>query len=875
MTMARVDLTAEPDIGHVGRVPPHSLDAEQSVLGAMMLSKTAISEVLEILQPDDFYRHAHTQIATAMRDLFASGEAVDAITVVEELRRKGTLEQAGGAPYIHTLLAGVPTAANAGFYAQIIVEHSTLRRLIDASTRIAQECYDIPPDIDEAINRAGQAIYKVAARRIHSDFRPIRELLAESMEQLEMLASRDSDITGVSTGFRDIDDRLSGLQRQNLIIVAARPAMGKTSFVMNIAHNAALKSNVPVVIFSLEMSQNEIVQRLISSEAHVDSSRLRTGHLSEADWTRVSNAVGKLDTAPLYIDDSASISMMEIRAKCQRLKQQQDLGLVIVDYIQLMQSTRRVENRVQEVSEISRGLKILAKEMDVPVVAVSQLSRQPEQGGGERRPQLSHLRECVTGDTLVCLADGRRVPIERLVGSRPDVLAMDDGGRIVPAASDLVWKVGRQPVFAVRLASGRTIRATAKHRVIGFDGWVRVGTLAAGDRIAIARRLPQPPAPRDWSADRIALLAHLIGDGSYLPGKPLRYTTGSEANSQAVRQAAEREFGARVSRHEGRGNWHQLVLAGNGNRWHPAGVNAWLRSLGVFGQRSAAKRVPEEVFGFSDAGVALFLRHLWATDGTIFVSNSGHGPSVSLATCSRGLADDVAALLLRVGVVARIRSTIQPSGSPLYNVAVSGAADQRTFLTTVGAFGPRVRQAEALKAYLADRPSNTNVDTMPAAAFDRVRQLMRARGMSQRAMAAARGTSYGGTSHFRFEPSRLVLGEYAEILDDVVLRQHASNDLFWDKVVSVDADGEEDVYDLTVPGPASWLADGIISHNSGAIEQDADVVMFVYRDEYYNKESEAKGEAEIIVAKHRNGPVGTERLAFLGQYTKFADLARE
>jgi len=584
-----IDLTADREANQVSRVPPHSLDAEQSVLGSMMLSKTAISEVLEILQPDDFYRNAHVQIATAMRDLFASGEAVDAITVVEELRRKGTLETAGGAPYIHTLLAGVPTAANAAFYAQIVVEHSTLRRLIDASTRIAQECYDIPPDIDEAINRAGEAIYKVAARRIHSDFRPIRELLAESMEQLEMLASRDSDITGVSTGFRDIDHRLSGLQRQNLIIVAARPAMGKTSFVLNVAHNAAMKSSVPVVIFSLEMSQNEIVQRLISSESHVDSTRLRSGHLSEADWTRVSNAVGKLDTAPLYIDDSASISMMEIRAKCQRLKQQQDLGLVVVDYIQLMQGSRRTENRVQEVSEISRGLKILAKEMDVPVVAVSQLSRQPEQGGGERRPQLSHLRECVTGDTLVCLADGRRVPIESLVGTTPTVLAMDNRGRIVESASDLVWKVGRRPVFRVRLASGRSIRATGKHRVFGFDGWCRVDALGIGDELA----------------------------------------------------------------------------------------------------------------------------------------------------------------------------------------------------------------------------------TFPA------------------------------------------------------------DDLQWDKVIAVEPAGEEDVYDLTVPGPASWLADGVVSHNSGAIEQDADVVMFVYRDEYYNKETEAKGEAEIIVAKHRNGPVGTEKLAFLGQYTKFADLARE
>ncbi|GAC1411302.1 MAG: replicative DNA helicase [Actinomycetota bacterium] len=392
MSITRDDLISVPDQGFT-RVPPHSLEAEQSVLGSMMLSKTAISEVLEIIRPDDFYRAAHVQIAEAMRDLFVSGEAVDAITVVEELRRKGTIESAGGASYIHTLLSGVPTAANALFYAQIVVEHSTLRRLIDASTRIAQVCYDIPPDIDETINRAGEMIYNVAARRIHSDFRPIRELLNESMEQLEMLASRDTDVTGVPTGFRDLDTLLSGLQKQNLIIVAARPGMGKTAFAVNVAHNVASKANVPVVIFSLEMSQVELVSRLIASEARVESQKLRNGHLSEADWTRVSNAVGKLDTIPLYIDDTASISMMEIRAKCQRLKRQQDLGLVVIDYLQLMQSSRRTENRVQEVSEITRGMKILAKELDVPVLAVSQLSRQPEQGGGDRRPQLSHLRD--------------------------------------------------------------------------------------------------------------------------------------------------------------------------------------------------------------------------------------------------------------------------------------------------------------------------------------------------------------------------------------------------------------------------------------------------------------------------------------------------
>jgi replicative DNA helicase len=265
--------------------------------------------------------------------------------------------------------------------------------LIDAASRITQECFEVPENIEDMINRAGEAIYGIAAGRIHTDFIPIRDLLAESMEALDRLASHESDVTGVPTGFRDIDARLSGLQPQNLILVAARPAMGKSSFVMNIAHHVALAEQIPVVIFSLEMSQIEIVQRLICSEARVDTRALRSGRLTESDWIKVSSAVGRLDAAALYIDDSPSISMMEIRAKCQRLKRKQNLGLVIVDYIQLMTSTRRTENRVQEVSEISRSLKILAKELDVPVLAVSQLSRQPEQGGGDRRPHLSHLRE--------------------------------------------------------------------------------------------------------------------------------------------------------------------------------------------------------------------------------------------------------------------------------------------------------------------------------------------------------------------------------------------------------------------------------------------------------------------------------------------------
>lgn len=857
-----------------GRVPPHNLEAEESVLGSMMLSRTAVGDALEIVRPDDFYREVHATICSVIHDLFAQGEPSDAITVGEELRRRGALEGIGGLPYLHTLVASVPTAANAVYYARIVAELATLRRLIEASTMIAADAYEVPEDVETAVARAEELILGVATRRTGRDFQPIGEMLRETMDHMEKLASRQEDVTGVPTGFMDLDHLLSGMQPGNLILVAARPAMGKSTFAMNIAQHVAQDAHMPVVMFSLEMSSMEIAQRLICAEARVDTNKVRSGKMNEAEWRRVAHAVGRLAEAPLYIDDTPSISMGEIMAKSRRLKSREGLGLVVVDYLQLMTSPRRTENRVQEVADISRTMKIMAKQLEVPVVAVSQLSRQPEQTGGSkpRRPRLADLRECVTGDTLVCLADGSRTPIRELVGTQPRVLAIDEAGRVVEADSDLVWSVGVRPIFRVTLAGGGVIRATARHRVFAGPGWRRIDELQPGTRVATARALPEPADPIAWPDHRVALLAHLIGDGSYLRHQPLRYTTASDENSAVVRAAAEAE-GARVARREGRGAWHQLVMSGNGNRWHPARVGRWLRELGIWDQRSAFKQVPAEVFRLSNRQIALFLRHLWATDGTIDLRANGSGGSVSLATASPRLAADVAALLRRLDVRARTHR-VASRGSVWFHVQVSGAAEQLAFLDRVGAFGPRARPAERLREALTGVRSNPNVDTLPVEVFERVRDLMRARGITTRAMAQTRGTSFGGSSHFRFAPSRATLASYADILDDDGLRDAASSDLFWDRVVSIEPDGEEEVFDLTVPGPASWLADGIVSHNSGALEQDADVVMFVYREDYYDKETDRKGEAEIIVEKHRNGPTDTVRLAFIGEYTKFESLAR-
>jgi replicative DNA helicase len=429
-------------------------------------------------------------------------------------------------------------------------------------------------------------------------------------------------------------------------------------------------------------------------------------------------------------------------------------------------------------------------------------------------------------------------------------------------------------VLKLTLASGRALRATAEHRVLAGAGWRKLSEISVGDRVAIARRIPAPNQPERWPTRRVVLLGQLMGDGSYLNNAPMRYTTASEPNSRAVTAAATREFGAKVTRYAGRGSWHQLLISGNGDRWHPAGVGAWLKELGIFGQRSHEKRVPQAAFRLPNDQVAVLLRHLWATDGCIWsgISSGQQVRSVYYATTSPGLAADVAALLLRLGIVARIRRSKCGDGW-ISHVVVSDTPAQRRFLETVGAFGPRMFQAVALNALL--RTSNTNVDTLPVETWGLVPAAMKRRGVTRRAMAAMRNTSYGGSSHFGFSPSRRTIADYGRLLEAPELVDTAESDVFWDHVVSIEPDGEEDVYDLTVPGPACWLADGVITHNSGQIEQDSDLVMFIYREEYYDRESERPGEADIIVAKHRNGPVGEVVLTFQREYPKFMNYAGE
>ena len=374
-------------------VPPQNLDAEESVLGAMMLSPGAIGAVSEVLSAGDFYRESHTKIYRAALALYGRGEPVDAITLVDELDQRGELEDVGGKVRIHELATLVPAAANAAHYARIVRETSTLRSLIRAGNEIARLGLDRPGETPELVDRAEQIVFELAQARVSSEFSHIEELLKESFERITQLYEAGVDVTGVPSGFRDVDHLTSGFQPGNLIVVAARPSMGKSGFGLGVAANLAVRHNVPVAIFTLEMSKAEVTQRLMCGEAKVESQRLRTGKLAQEDWSRLTAACDKLAGAPIYVDDTGSITMMEIRSKARRLKSQEpNLGLIVVDYLQLMTSGSTAENRVQEVSQISRNLKVLARDLDVPIVAMSQLSRAVEQRH-DKRPILSDLRE--------------------------------------------------------------------------------------------------------------------------------------------------------------------------------------------------------------------------------------------------------------------------------------------------------------------------------------------------------------------------------------------------------------------------------------------------------------------------------------------------
>jgi replicative DNA helicase len=737
----------------------------------------------------------------------------------------------------------------------------------------------------ELSERAEKLLFDVAHKEQASDFRLLSEILHDEVDRLEKLSTGELELTGTPSGFRDIDAITGGFQPGNLIIVAARPAMGKSALVANIAENVAVKRGMPVAFFSLEMSEVELAQRFIACRARISGDKLRKGQVAQKDWPKVVRACNELEEAPLWFDDSSDLGLLDLRAKARRLHAQtQDiggLGMVIVDYLQLMRADDPRANRVEQVGQMSRGLKILARELEVPVLAISQLSRAPEQRHPPK-PMLSDLREsgCLTGDSLVYLPrEGARRPIRDLVGRQGfEVLAMDrDDWRLRPAIVSKAFSTGEKQVFRLTTRLGRTIRATANHKFLTIAGWRPLEALAAGDPISVPGALPDT-ALASMTEDELALLGHLIGDGCTLPRHAIQYTTVERKLANFVADLSIRVFGDRVRpRVKAERRWFQVYLAARERLTHGVRnpVAAWLDELGVFGLRSYEKRVPEAVFAQPAWAIAKFLRHLWATDGCVWLGGSSQKTSIYYATSSTTLAHDVQTLLLRLEINGRITKHENPAkGRPQFHITVSGGTDLVRFLEIVGALGAdKRRHASAILEHFEGRARNPNRDLIPKEAWrEIVVPAMSKAEITSRQMQAAIDTRYCGTSLYKTGLGKKRALRVASAVRSEELVDLALGDAYWDPIVSIEPDGFEEVFDLTVDGLHNFVADNIVVHNS--IEQDADLVAFLFREDYYrDPEDEPDGLADVIIAKHRNGPIGAPKLVFLDRFPKFADFS--
>lgn len=873
----------------LGKIPPQNIEAEAAVLGAILVNREAMDKIADLVGDKDFYRQDHQIIFRAILRLYDKRAPIDLVTLTNELESLKQLDQVGGAAYLATLVNSVPTAIYVTHYAEIVRQKAVLRRILAAGQKISQLGYEEDREVQQILDEAEKAVFEVSHELVKDNFMPISDILASSFDRIDRLHREKGLLRGVTTGFKQLDNQLSGLQNSDLIILAARPSMGKTTLALNLALNAATKGKTPTGFFSLEQSKEQIVDKLICAQAMVDGWKLRTGNLSEDDFPAIGMAMGTLAEAPIFIDDSPGLTVLEIRTRARRLKAEHNLGLIVVDYLQLIDggASGNVDNRVQQVSEISRNLKGIARELDVPVLALSQLSRAVE-SRDKKIPQLSDLREsgCLTGDTEIIRADTGEAYMIRDLANRQvqkpmPVFTLTEDSKLVIKPMTKVFYSGRKKVYVLKTYSGRLIKASANHPFRKVEGWARLDSLKVGDKIALPRQLKVPNKKSILSRDELILLAHLLGDGCILPKQPFHYTSADKKNIEIVKQTASNLFGinSRVVRQK---NWEHLYLTSpvrlSRNQRHP--INVWYEGLGTGLARRNERQIPQDVFSSTNNDIGLFLSHLWATDGNISWKRTGGnrsiGGAIYYATTSQALARQVQHLLLRLGIISTLRQAPQKSTKyrTCFHVHIQGAQQQLKFLNEVGCFGERGNIIPEMRLALLAIRTNPNNDVIPMGVWKSLVEPAKAAvGMGWRQVAKGLDVSYGGSSMFKNGIGRERAMRLANITANSQLACLANSDIYWDEIVSVEARGFEDVYDATVPGTHNFVANDIVVHNS--IEQDADIVMFLYREDYYDRETERKNITDLLIRKHRNGPIGEVELHFRPEQSRFFDLERK
>ncbi|HEV2403624.1 MAG TPA: replicative DNA helicase [Candidatus Saccharimonadales bacterium] len=856
---------------------PHNIEAEASLLGALLIDSDAIVKVADLLTAGDFFDPRHAHIYEAMAQLYEKRRSIDVLTLADQLKTTGMLDAVGGPSYLAELTNFVPTASHAEQYADIVAQKALRRRLIQASQDMTRLGLDESKELKSLIEDAESRLFEVSGQHVKQNIVSLEAILAASFDRLDELHKDKGKIRGVATGYKDLDNVLAGLQKSDLIVLAARPSMGKTALALNLAHNVAVQSKEPVLIFSLEMSKEQLVDRLLAMESGVDAWALRTGNLTDSDFEKLAQAMGTLSEAQIYIDDSPGITVSDLRTKARREAHLHDIGLIIVDYLQLMSGGGRYYsgdgNRVQEISEISRGLKGIARELNVPLMALSQLSRSVE-SRSPQIPQLADLREsgCLAGDTPVYLPDtGKYIPIRELVDNPKAAVSSlrTDTYKIETMPVERAFCTGKKAVYRLTTKSGRSIRATANHKFLTVGGWKRLDQLDQTDFIALPRFLTHSGSTETPMTEaEIGLLGHLIGDGCTLPRHAIQYTTKDHDIALIVSDLATTAFGPRVHpRIQRERTWYQVYLASayrltRGKR-NP--VSEWLSNLDIFGLRSYEKRVPALVFEQSKDLIATFLRHLWATDGCVklgFVMGKPC-PTIYYASSSQQLARDVQSLLLRLGIIATLRRVSQGKrGRDQFHVAISGHDDLVHFVKLVGAAGKSKKDhIQLISAYLDYHPGNTNRDIIPKTVWkDYAVPAMQTLGVTTRQLQASLGNAYCGSTLYKSNLSRQRTALVAQAVQSENLQKLSVSEVYWDRIASIRADGVAEVFDLTISKTHNFVAADIIVHNS--IEQDSDVVAFIYREEYYNPESERKNMTDILIKKHRNGPTSNIELYF-------------
>jgi len=864
------------------RIPPQDTEMERALLGALLLNQNAMYEVADLVGVDSFYAGKHRIVFDAMLSLYAKSEPIDVVTVSGKLKERKQLTEIGGAAFLGELTSAAASPGSARHYAESVQTKFVLRALLDAAAKIGELGFQEDREVEEVLDEAQAAVFSVTQTPMLRSFSTIKDELTEAWERLERLQKHEGTLRGVPTGFAQLDNLLAGLQKSDLILLAARPSMGKTALALDIARLSATKHGTSTAVFSLEMSSQQLVDRMLAAQAGVNSWRLRTGKIkSEEEFERLQEGMSVLAEAPIYIDDKASSTVLQMRSVARRLKMEKGLGLVIVDYLQLITPThtRGGDSMVQQVTEISRALKGMARELDIPVLALSQLSRAVETRRG--RPRLSDLRDsgCLSGDTLLTRADtGERIAIKDLVGeTNIPIHSLTADYRLAPLSISRVFSSGKKQLYELRVRSGRIIKASGNHPFLTFRGWDRLDTLKPGDRIALPRMLSVAQTADAYSKDEIILLAHLLGDGCVLPRQPIHYTSADPANLEAVERAAKRLFGISPRRIRQKNWWHSYLPSPyhlTHGRHHP--ITLWFRKLGISPVRSYEKRVPTSLFKESDKNIRLFLHHLWATDGNLSWKHLPGRQTVGniyYTSSSRALADAVQHLLLRLGIWSTLRCVPQGKHRPNYQVHVQGAPNQLRFCELVGSFGARGLIVEDLKRALRAIADNVNIDALPKEAWQfLVAPAKEAAGMSWRSVASSMRVAYNGSALFASGISRARLASLAEALSSQQLKHIAESDVCWDEVVSITPLGIEEVFDATVPDTHNFVAGDFFVHNS--LEQDADVVMFIHRDDKMNENSDRPGVAEILVEKHRNGPIGKIELLFDEEKTTFRSVEK-